>query len=172
VSIADELGYRFRRPNAFQRANQAFGASRAGGWVFSRVLRHVDRGVQRVTGGRATGPELLAGLPVLELTTAGRRSGLPRTSFLIAIPCGGSLALLGTNFGQASTPAWVLNLEARPEATVTYRGTSVPVVARLATPEQHEEVLTASEPLYPGYVRYRQRITDRRLRIFLLERAP
>ena len=37
------------------------------------------------------------------------------------------LALLGTNFGQANTPAWVLNLEADPHAQVEYAGTTVVV---------------------------------------------
>jgi deazaflavin-dependent oxidoreductase (nitroreductase family) len=48
------------------------------------------------------------------VTTTGRRSGLRRTTHLIAVPYGDTLALLGTNFGQPATPAWALNLEADP----------------------------------------------------------
>jgi deazaflavin-dependent oxidoreductase (nitroreductase family) len=172
MGIAEDLGYHHRPPNAAQRTVQAFGASRPGAWFFSHTLRVMDRWAQRATGGRHTMPGLLAGLPVLGLTTTGRRSGAARTSYLLAIPYRDSLTLLGTNFGQASTPAWVLNLEADPSATLTFRGRSAPVVSRLATPDEHAEVLACAERVYVGYRRYQERITDRRLRIFVLEPGP
>jgi deazaflavin-dependent oxidoreductase (nitroreductase family) len=128
--------------------------------------------VQRLSRGRTTVPELLAGLPVLDLTTTGRRTGQPRTSHLISVPVDGSLALLGTNFGQPATPAWALNLEAHPRASVRYGSRTAEVVARPATETELVRVLAASDGVYPGYRRYRQRIGDRRqLRIFILERA-
>jgi deazaflavin-dependent oxidoreductase (nitroreductase family) len=127
--------------------------------------------VQRATHHRHTVPSLLAGLPVVDLTTTGRKSGLPRTTHLIAIPYDGTLALLGTNFGQPSTPAWVLNLEARPAATLSYRDVTVAVVARPASPEEQHEVLAHSQHFYVGYRTYQSRITGRRLRVFLLDRA-
>ena len=117
---------------------QAFGSSRAGAWVFSRTLRHLDTAVARVSRGRQSAPQLLAGLPVLDLTTTGRRSGQPRTSHLISIPVGDDLALLGTNFGQPATPAWVLNLEADPHASVTYRGRTLPAWSPAPRPTPSE----------------------------------
>ena len=172
MSLASELSYEFPRPNWFQRAMKAFGATRFGAWLFSKLLRHLDDVVQRLTRGRTTVPELLAGLPVLDLTTTGRRSGQPRTSHLISVPLDDTLALLGTNFGQPATPAWVLNLEANPHATVRYRGRSVDVLARPATEAEFSRVLASSGPIYAGYRTYQQRIGERRrLRIFLLERA-
>lgn len=171
MGVAADLGYAFRRPNAVQRAVQALGASRAGAWVFSRTLRHLDDVVERVSGGRLSAPGLLAGLPVLEVTTTGRRSGRQRTSHLIAVPFGETLALLGTNFGQASTPAWALNLETEPHASVAYRDRSRAVVARAATPAEAEQVMRTAEGLYVGYRKYRERITGRRVRIFVLEPA-
>ena len=115
VSLASDLSYEFPRANWFQRAMKAFAGTRLGAWIFSKLLRHLDDLVQKLTRGRTTVPEVLAGLPVLDVTTTGRKSGQPRTSHLIPVPFEGSLALLGTNFGQPSTPAWVLNLEADAE---------------------------------------------------------
>ena len=132
MGLAADLGYRHRPANAAQRGVQALGSSRAGAWFFSRTLRHLDDAVARVSRGRRSAPQLLAGLPVLDLTTTGRRSGRPRNSHLISIPVGEDLAVLGTNFGQPATPAWVLNLEADPRATVTYRGRTLSVTARPA----------------------------------------
>lgn len=171
MGIADDLGYRVPRPNAFQRLMQGFGSSRPGAWLFSHLLRHLDDVVGRLSHGRTSAPRLLAGIPVLDVTTTGRRSRLPRTSHLIAVPYADTLALLGTNFGQAATPAWVLNLEADPRATVVHTGHTLEVAARLATPEEQAGVLAASSRVYGGYLKYQQRITGRTLRVFLLEPA-
>jgi deazaflavin-dependent oxidoreductase (nitroreductase family) len=169
--LADDLGYRVPEPNPFQRAMQSWGSSRPGAWLFSHLLRHFDNAVGRLSKGRTSTPRLLAGIPVLDVTTTGRKSGLPRTSHLIAVPYEGTLALLGTNFGQPSTPAWVLNLEANPRATVIHAGRSREVVARLATEQEQAGVLAASSRVYGGYLKYQQRITGRRLRVFLLDPA-
>ncbi len=171
MSVAADLDYRFKPANAAQRALQALVATRGGAWVFARVLPTLDTWIQRVTHHRHTAPSLLAGLPVVDLTTTGRKSGLRRTTHLIAVPYGDTLALLGTNFGQPSTPAWVLNLEAEPAATLSYRGATLEVVARLASDVEQAEVLARSEKLYIGYRKYQTRITGRRLRVFVLERA-
>lgn len=169
MSVASELSYEPRPANPVQRAIQAFGASRPGAWLFARILPPLDTLVHRLTRRRHTLPSLLAGLPVVDLTTTGRRSGQPRTAHLIAVPYGEALAVLGTNFGQASTPTWVLNLEADPHARLTYRERSVDVVARPLVGDEAEELLGRAERLYAGYRKYQTRITGRRLRIFALE---
>lgn len=140
--------------------------------MFSHTLRRLDDVVVRLSRGRHSAPGLLAGLAVLEVTMTGRRSGQRRTSHLIATPYAGTLALLGTNFGQASTPAWVLNLEADPRATVSYRGVSREVVARPVTPAEADEVFALAGRFYPGYLSYRARVgSTRRIRAFVLEPA-
>ena len=172
MGLADDLDYHHRHANAFQRLVQRFASTRAGGWVFSRTLRHLDTVVARVSRGRTSAPEVLAGLPVLQVTTTGRRSGEPRRTFLISVPIGDTLALLGTNFGQASTPAWALNLEAEPRAGVTHRDHHVEVRARPASEDERQQVLSSSANIYGGYLKYQERIGDRRrVRIFVLEPA-
>jgi deazaflavin-dependent oxidoreductase (nitroreductase family) len=169
MGLALDLGYVIRRPNLLQRGIQAFASTRAGAWLFSKALHHLDDVVVRVSRGRTSAPEVLAGLPVIDITTTGRRSGLPRTSHLIAVPYGETLALLGTNFGQPSTPAWVLNLEADPSATLRHHGTTLDALARPATDDEQATVLAGSAAVYGGYLKYQQRITSRRLRVFVLE---
>ena len=171
MGLSTDLGYRHRSPNAFQRVIQGVASSRPGAWLFSKLLRHLDEVVLRVTRGKHTVPGLLAGLPVLDLTTTGRKSGQPRTSHLISIPVGDDLALLGTNFGQPKTPAWVLNLEAEPRATVTHKQHTAAVVARPASDDEIREVMERSRAIYGGYEKYQQRIAGRRVRIFVIESA-
>lgn len=172
MGLSDALGYHHRTGHPAHRAVRWLAGTRPGAWVFSRTLRHLDDAVARLSRGRHSAPGLLAGLAVLDLETAGRRSGKRRTTHLIAIPVDGTLALLGTNFGQGATPAWVHNLEADPRATVSYRGASRDVVARSATEDEAGRVMAAAGGVYPGYAKYRERIGDRRrVRIFVLEAA-
>lgn len=170
MGLASDLGYSHHTGNPVHRAFRWLGGTRPGGWFFSRTLRHLDNLIGRATKGRHSAPGVLTGLAVLDLTTTGRKSGQRRTSHLIATPHGDTLALLGTNFGQESTPAWALNLEADPHATVSYRGTRREVVARPATPAETDEIFTRAATYYAGYRNYRQRIGgSRRIRVFVLE---
>lgn len=173
MSLVHDLGYEFRPANPAQRGLQAVASSRAGAWFFARTAPALDRGVERLSSGRTSLSMLVAGLPALLVTTTGRKSGRRRTTHLIAIPVGDALAIIGSNFGQPATPAWVLNLEADRHAVATYRDRSVAVTARPATDREFDEVLRTAAPLYGGYTKYRARIGDRRrLRIFVLEPDP
>lgn len=169
MGLADDLGLRLRPPNAAQRLVQTVAATKAGSWVFSRTLPPLDSATQRATG--RTLPEVFASLPVVQVTVTGRRSGLPRTIHLVAIPHDEELAVIGTNFGQGGTPDWVLNLEADPRATVSFRGRSFDVVARLATPAERETIMSMADRTYSGYASYRERIVNREIRVFVLEAA-
>ena len=171
MGIAAELEYSFPAPNAIQRLSQQFVSSRPGAWLFARTLPQLDDVVERLTHGRHTVPGLFSALPVADLATSGRKSGLVRTTHLICIPVADSLALIGTNFGQPSTPDWVFNLEAEPRASLTYRGTTVEVVARPASEAEVTEVMRNASRIYGGYAKYQQRIKGRRVRIFVLEPA-
>ena len=170
LGLAADLGYSHASANPVHRLVRSGAGTRIGGWIFSRSLRHLDDLVGRLSQGRQSAPGLLAGLAVLDVTTTGRKSGQRRTSHLIATPYDGTLALLGTNFGQPSTPAWVLNLEADPRATITFRNVSREVTARPATPAEADEIFALAGRFYPGYVSYRRRIGEsRRVRAFVLE---
>lgn len=169
VGLAAELSYAHEPSNPFQRAVQVLASTRGGAWLLSRTLARLDRFASERTHGRLSASDVLAGLPSLVLTTTGRKSGQARESRLIAVPIDDTLALLGTNFGQKHTPAWVYNLEADPHAEVSYRDVTRSVVARPATESERARVLAASTHVYGGYVKYQERITGRRLRIFVLE---
>ncbi|MGZ4681880.1 MAG: nitroreductase family deazaflavin-dependent oxidoreductase, partial [Acidimicrobiales bacterium] len=98
-------------------------------------------------------------------------SGQPRTTPLIAVPIGDSLALIGTNFGQVPTPGWVFNLEADPSVRVRYRDVEIEASVRPATDDERAELWKTASTVYPGYDKYQERITGRDIRIFVLEPA-
>jgi deazaflavin-dependent oxidoreductase (nitroreductase family) len=168
VGLAADLDYRIAAPNVLQRGVRLAASSRVGSRVLARLLPPLDRAVARLSRGRTTAVELLAGLPVIEVTTTGRRSGRTRRTQLIAIPVADTLALLGTNFGQASTPTWALNLEADPTAVLTHKHRRVEVVARPADDGERATVLDRAGQVYLGYPKYLGRISGRTVRIFIL----
>lgn len=169
MSLADLLDCRLSAPNPAQRVVQTIAATSLGSWVFAKTLPTLDGVAQRLTG--RTLPEVMAALPVVELHTTGRRSGRRRTTYLVAIPHEEGLGVIGTNFGQPETPAWVLNLEADPRAEVSHRGRVIEVVARPASSDERERIMALADRTYDGYRAYRRRITGRRVRVFVLEGA-
>ena len=171
MSVDEQLGMQNKPANAAQRAMQRLASSRPGSWVFQRTLYPCDKLLFKFSGGRVTVPGLVAGLPVIMLTTTGAKSGQERTMPLVGIPVEGELVVIGSNYGQERTPGWVYNLEANPSATVAYRSTSVPVRARLATPAVTDAAFAEAAKVYPGYAKYRERASHRTIRAFVLEAA-
>lgn len=66
---------------------------------------------------------------VLMLTTTGRKSGEQRSVLLIHAKDGDDFIVVGSNWGLDKPPAWLLNLESKPEALVTIASNDYPVVA-------------------------------------------
>ena len=52
----------------------------------------------------------MLGLPVLLLTTTGRKSGLERTKALMYLPYAKDFVVIASNAGADFHPAWWLNL--------------------------------------------------------------
>ena len=101
------------------------------------------------------------GMPVLELTTTGRKSGEPRKVMLTSpLQLGDTLAIVASRGGDDRHPAWFLNLRDHPAVTVTMNGQSRPMQARIATPEEKAELwprLTTDHKNYAGYQSKTQR---------------
>lgn len=126
----------------------------------------VDKTLQRATRGRVTILDV-AGLPNLMLTVRGRKSGIPRSNPLLAVPRGEDWLIAGSNFGQEKQPVWVVNLEANPDAEVTVKGRTVPVRARRLEGAEREAAWAHMVRTWPNYNRYAER-TDREIKVFEL----
>ena len=172
MGLISEPDYEVKDANAIQRVTQKVAASGPGAWVFQRTMYSIDKGLYRLTKGRLTVPGLMAGLPVIMMTTTGAKTGKDRTMPLVGIPMGDDLAVMGSNFGQSSTPGWVYNLRAKPEATVEFGSESVAVAARSATTAETERAFEAGAAFYGGFPKYRQRASHREIEVFVLEPQP
>ena len=133
-----------------------------------RILGGIHKAVYRVTGGKIGGQ--IGKLPVLLLTTVGRRSGQRRTQPLAYTQTGDGYAVIASKGGAAQHPFWYLNLRANPLAEVTVGHETRKVRARDAEGEERERLWRALADLYPGYDRYAQK-TSRRIPVVVLELA-
>ena len=135
--------------------------------AFFRVGTGLHRALFRISKGRFLGRAL--GMPVLELTTTGRRSGKERSTMLTApIVEGGRLVLVASFGGDDRDPAWYRNLRANPNVRVTTLGATRDMIARVAIDEEKAGLWPAIVAKYPGYASY-QRRTTRPIPVVILE---
>ena len=133
-------------------------------WVIRGVSK-THLAVHRVTKGRVLGS--VAGMPVLLLTTTGRRSGKARTTPLTFFRDGTDLVVIASNGGADRPPAWSLNLQQTPRAVVEIGTDQLVVTARLASERERERLWVVVTATYAGYARYQER-TTRRIPVVLL----
>ena len=135
-----------------------------------KTVTCLHRTVFDATGGRLGGTG--KGMPVVKLTTTGRRSGVPRQTMLTSpVHDDGRVVLVASKGGDDRHPTWYLNLRAEPRVTVTMDGRARAMVARTATTDEKAELWPAIVRANPGYAGY-QRRTDRDIPVVILEPAP
>lgn len=122
-------------------------------------------GVYRATGGRLGGR--MGKSPILLLNTVGRKTGKKRTTPLLYVMDGEDYAIVASAGGAPKHPAWFLNLEANPEASVEVGGRKVNVRAEVASPEEKPRLWAKLTEMYPTYDDY-QRKTDREIPVVIL----
>ena len=170
MGLQQQLGSTTPRPNAAQRIVHKVAGSSVGGAVLAKIAPPLDKLTSKVSGGRGTSTQLLTGLPIMMLTTTGATTGRPRTHPVLGIPYGDDYGLQSGNFGVTEVPAWVHNLRTNTQATIEYRGSSIDVIARDASEEEANEILSTGTALFPGLADYGRR-ADRQLDVFVLKAA-
>jgi deazaflavin-dependent oxidoreductase (nitroreductase family) len=132
-----------------------------------RTMSQVHRAILHTTGGRVLGSAF--GMPVVELQTVGRTSGLPRTTMLTApVIDGDRIVLVASKGGDDRDPDWYRNLMAHPEAELTLAGQHRLVRARRASPDEKAELWPRVVAAYRGYAGY-QRRTERDIPLMICE---
>jgi deazaflavin-dependent oxidoreductase (nitroreductase family) len=125
-------------------------------------FRTAHMALYRATGGvigHWLGPQR-----TLLLTTTGRKSGQPRTqplTYFALDELDGALALVASNWGSDTPPAWYLNLEAHPSARVQLKGETFPIIASVATAEERARLWPRIVARNPQYARYGARDSHR-----------
>lgn len=111
----------------------------------------------------------VAGVPVLKMTTIGRKSGEPRTIMLMSpVQVGDALVIVASKGGEPTHPAWYLNLLAQPEVKVEWMGgPEKTMVATVATAAEKAELWPKIVAAFDRYAGYQKR-TERDIPIVFL----
>ena len=133
-----------------------------------KSMNAVHRVILKMTGNRIGAS--FSGMPSLELTTTGRKSGKPRSVMLSSpLQQGETYVIVASRGGDDIHPAWFLNLRDNPAVEVRVVGKSKqPMHARVATPEERATMWPIIASRYRNYAGYQKR-TDREIPLVLLE---
>ncbi|MFC7405646.1 nitroreductase/quinone reductase family protein [Georgenia alba] len=136
-----------------------------------KAMNAVHRAWMSVARGR--GGWRVLRMPVLELTTTGRRSGRPHRVLLTSpVQVDGTFVVVASRGGDDRPPAWLLNLEAEPRVEVRLDGGPVRAAhARVATPAERRAMWPRVTSAYRGYAHYQAR-TSREIALVLIEIPP
>ena len=122
----------------------------------------------RATDGTLSGPA--AGVPVLLLTTIGRRTGLARTSPMTYSVDGDDLIVTAANGGKPTHPGWYHNVLANPGVTVELPRETFAARAIVTEVAERERLLTLRATERPNFARWQEQ-TDRPFPLVRLRRA-
>lgn len=122
----------------------------------------------RISGGLIGGR--VGDLPILLLTTTGRKSGRKRTMPLVYLADGDNMVVIASNGGADQHPGWWLNLRENPQAEVQVGTETKEIVAEKATGKERERLWDQVVEMYHGYDEY-SRMTEREIPVVVLRPA-
>jgi deazaflavin-dependent oxidoreductase (nitroreductase family) len=110
------------------------------------------------------------GVPILLLTTTGRKSGEARTTPLIFARDGADYLVVASQGGAPTHPNWYLNLLEQPGAEIQVKAERIAVTGRAATAEERPRLWDVVRGPWPNYDVYQER-TDREIPVVVLTPA-
>ena len=132
-----------------------------------KTMNAVHRGLIKLSGGRVGWN---VAMPVLELTTIGRKSGQPR-SVMLTSPHqeGDTLVVVASRGGDDTHPAWFLNLRDNPDVEVSLKGAPKrPMHARVADADERAKLWPKIAGDFKNYAQYQTK-TEREIPLVFLE---
>ena len=155
-------------PNTFQKLVHRLLMLRPVSAFLSLVLHPADSFLLRLTRGRYTVTRIV-GLPIIQLTTKGAKTGQLRTVPLVSVLDGGTIALIASNFGGKHAPGWYYNLKVNPECEVKFDGALQKFIARETDGDEYYHYWQMAVSLYAGYEKYKERAAHRHIPVMVLE---
>ena len=140
-----------------------------------KTMSKVNVAVYRWTGGFLgstwrVGSAFPWGIPILLLTTIGRKSGQPRVAPLNFIEDGENVIVVASQGGLPKDPLWYKNLQATPECEVQIKRRKRKMLARTTSSEERERLWPKLVAHYPDFASYAT-WTDRVIPVVILEPA-
>lgn len=132
-------------------------------------MNFAHRALLKLSGGRKGWTA--GGMPALELTTTGRKSGQKRAVMLTSPHQDGeSMLIVASRGGDDVHPAWFLNLQTDPAVEVTTEAGTKSMTARVLSSDERSQIWPVVVAKYKNYGGY-QKKTDREIPLVLLDPA-
>jgi deazaflavin-dependent oxidoreductase (nitroreductase family) len=110
------------------------------------------------------------GVPILLLTTTGRKSGEPRTIPIIFTPYKNSFVIIASKGGSPEHPKWYLNILNNASVTVQVKAEVFKAAARTAQSPEREAIWAEAVKSWPNFDVYQSR-TTRQIPVVVIERV-
>ncbi|MBD0321927.1 MAG: nitroreductase family deazaflavin-dependent oxidoreductase [Aldersonia sp.] len=130
-------------------------------------IMRLEGAIRQVSNG-SWGVLDVAGVPSVEITVAGRKSGKPRTTSLLYVPDGDRMLLVGSNWGRRKHPVWSTNLKEADTVQIREGAAKRTASVRLLTGAEREQAWETAVEFWPGYKMEFERSGGREFRIFAL----
>ena len=111
----------------------------------------------RETGGKLSGG--FERVPMLLLTTTGRKSGRRHTTPLAYQPDGEKIYVFGSFAGGPRHPAWYHNLVANPDVTVEVGPDTIDATAVVLEGDERDRVFEKQKRAIPNFAEYEEKTT-------------
>ena len=159
---------KIKTPNTFQRFLHRIAMLRPVTAFFAPRIHRLDKALLELTNGRHSVLELL-GWPIIEITSIGAKTNLPRSLPLVGIFDEDKIALIASSFGRAHNPGWYYNLKVHPECEVLFNGRIGKYIARETEGDEYYHYWRRAVSLYTGYEKYKERAVHRHIPVMVLE---
>jgi deazaflavin-dependent oxidoreductase (nitroreductase family) len=136
-----------------------------------KTMNAVHRALIKLSFGKV-GWDKLMGMPGLELTTVGRKSGEKRAVMLTSpVQEGDTIVIVASRGGDPTHPAWFLNLRDNPEVEVSFKGgPKRKMIASIADSAERARLWPLITGPHKNYADYQTK-TDREIPVVLLNPA-
>jgi deazaflavin-dependent oxidoreductase (nitroreductase family) len=119
------------------------------------IAAHVT--AYRASQGRIGGT--IISLPVVLVTTTGRKTGKPRTVPVASFQDGGDVLVIASYGGSPQHPAWFANMMAKPEVKVQVGSRIYPARAEVVTGPDRERLWKMVVDRAPNFGNYQKKTT-------------
>ncbi len=132
-----------------------------------KAMNTVHRVILKVSGGKLGWSA--GNMPVLQLTTTGRKSGEARSVMLTSpVQEGTTIVIVASRGGDDQNPAWFLNLRDNPSVKVSFKGGPTEIMhAQVADADERARLWPTIVATYKNYAGYQTK-TDREIPLVLL----
>jgi deazaflavin-dependent oxidoreductase (nitroreductase family) len=126
----------------------------ASAWI-NKIWTALDRvhvGLYRMSGGKFANK--VANMPVLLITSSGRKTGKPRTKAIVYVKDGQDYLVSASAGGADQHPNWYFNLKHKPEATIEVGEEIIAVKAHIAEGEERTKLYDKFKAASSNFEKY------------------